>query len=130
MQTIEEKRSFLFSTRIRFSPQLQPVRETAIDKIMEQNLLLADGGLSFNRIVEQVASLRDVAIINARDVKDSPGRLLAHGRIVPVETTDDGGCFALVDTVRVQLWQIQQEAENRFSSRLLKNGFGRNSPSF
>jgi hypothetical protein len=124
MQTIEEKRSFLFATRLRFSPEVQPVRETAIDKIMEQNLLLAEQGLSFSGIVQQAASLGDVTVITARDVKDSLGRLLVRGRVVAIETTDDGGCFALLDTVRVQLWQIQQEAENRFSKvceRLFKD---------
>jgi hypothetical protein len=39
---IARKRSMLLSTRLRFAPQVQPLRETAIDKILEQNLLIAD----------------------------------------------------------------------------------------
>jgi hypothetical protein len=39
---LTERRLLLFSTRIRFTPHTQPIRETAIDKILEQNLLLCD----------------------------------------------------------------------------------------
>lgn len=52
---IERKRSILFSARIRFSPEVQPVRQTAIDKIVEQTLLLGEGskGLTVDEIVQQ-----------------------------------------------------------------------------
>ena len=39
---IARKRSMRLSPRLRFAPQVQPLRETAIDKILEQNLLIAD----------------------------------------------------------------------------------------
>ena len=54
---IAHKRSILFSARIRFSPEIQPVRDTAIDKIIEQNLLVADyeGGLTLKEIENQGA---------------------------------------------------------------------------
>jgi hypothetical protein len=123
MQTLEEKRSFLFSTRLRFSPQVQHVREDAIDKILEQSLLSADSGVDFNHILRQAASLGEVAVITARDVKDSLGRLLARGRAISLDTQEEGGRFALSDITRIQLWQVQQEAENRFS-RVCEKLFG------
>jgi len=54
---ITQKRALLLSARTRFTPEIQPVRETAIDKIVEQNLLLADctGGVTLREMEEQGA---------------------------------------------------------------------------
>ena len=54
---MKERRLLLFSTRIRFTPQTQPIRETAIDKILEQNLLLCDTPQSAREIESQCLDL-------------------------------------------------------------------------
>ncbi len=54
---IAHKRALLFSARIQFSPEVQPVHETAIDKLIEQSLFVGDKpeGLTIQEIERQRA---------------------------------------------------------------------------
>jgi len=44
---VAQKRSILLSARIQFSPETQPIKETAIDKVVEQNLFVDGKMISF-----------------------------------------------------------------------------------
>jgi hypothetical protein len=118
-------RSLVFSTRLRFSPQIHPVRETAIDKIVEQNLLLDEGGLTINGILDESLALKQgPPVLTAHDVKDSIERLLVRGRVAAVPVNGGSDRYTLSDIARIELWQSQHEAENRFTrvcDRLFKH---------
>ena len=54
VQDITHKRSMLFSARMRFSSATQPIKDTAVGKIAEQILLLADDtGLTVQQMQQQ-----------------------------------------------------------------------------
>ena len=55
---ISRKRSILLTARMRFSPQVQPVKETAAEKIIEQILFVSPigKGLSLEEIRERFSS--------------------------------------------------------------------------
>jgi len=42
MDELTEKRAILLSTRLRFAPEAQSIREAAIDRMVERALLLVD----------------------------------------------------------------------------------------
>ena len=85
---IARKRSILFCARIRFSPETQPIRETAIDKIIEQNLLIADSesGLTLREIDAQgtVSFAGGTPAISRLDMQKSLERLVESNRVIVV----------------------------------------------
>jgi len=125
VSTIEEKRALLFSTKIRFSPQLQSIREAAVDKIIQQNLLLTEDGrgLSVDALLSDVLSLEaGVPTLTVKDAKHSLGRLLASGRVIATAGAPEP-TYALSDTARIELWMIQHESEARLG-RVCSRMFG------
>ena len=116
-EEIATKRSLLFSARLRFSPETQPIRETAIDKIIEQNMLLADAdvGLSLWQIQEQGALCfaGGAPAIRQLDMRKSLRRLAAAGRVVVTEVNGDQ-LYHLSQTAREELWGIEEQTEKRF----------------
>src|SRR4030067_2367172 len=83
---ILQKREMLFTVRTRFSPQTQPVKETAIDKIIEQNLLLSDSkyGLTLEDIQKQgvLSFASGNNAISSSDIRASIKRLTAKERVL------------------------------------------------
>src|SRR5579864_5961152 len=120
---IARKRSILFAARVKFSPETQPIRETAIDKIVEQNMLIADtpSGLTATEIVNQgtVCFANGTPALSQRDVEDSLGRLLKAGRLDRVGDDKDR-TFRLSEDARVDLDDARTNAENRFDRVLRK----------
>lgn len=124
---IARKRSMLFSARIRFSPEVQPVRDTALDKIMEQNLLIADcdGGLTLKEIEVQgtVCFADGTPAISRHDMERSLERLAERSRVI-VTGRPDQKRYRLSEQSREELWETQRSTEARFStvvSKLFQN---------
>jgi hypothetical protein len=115
---IARKRSVLFSARIRFSPEVQPVRDTAIDKIMEQNLLVADceGGLTLKKIEQQgtVCFAGGTPAITRHDMEVSLKRLAECNRVI-VSVKLNQNKYRLSEEAREELWEMQRLTETRFS---------------
>src|SRR4030042_527353 len=53
-----DKKALLLSVRMRFSPEAQPIRELAIEKIIEQNMILADATLGLS--IKEIEQLLDI----------------------------------------------------------------------
>ncbi len=88
MSTIDKK-ALLISTRMRFAPESQPIKDTAIEKILEQNMLLADQdkGLSF-REIEQLFDLyidKRLSFFGRKTIDKALKRLIKQKRLILVE---------------------------------------------
>jgi len=124
---IARQRSVLFSARMRFSPETQPVRETAIDKILEQNLLVADsdGGLTLQEIEQQgaICFAGGTPAISRLDMQRSLERLIEADRVI-MSAEPGQERYRLSEQALQELWEIQRSAEARFArvvSRLFRN---------
>lgn len=124
---IAHKRAVLFSARMRFSPETQPVRDTAIDKIIEQNLLVADcdEGLTLREIEEQgvVCFAGGLPAISRLDMQKSLERLVEANRMI-VSGEPGQERYRLSEQALQELWEIQRSAEGRFArvvDRLFRN---------
>jgi len=127
-EDIGRKRSMLLTAAMRFSPQVQPVKETASDKIIEQILFVSTTGkgLSLEEIREIFSSGSGGYAISLSDMQNSLKRLHQKQRIVSVRT---GGLelYRLSDEASRDLGEMLHEAEARFNSvvdRLFKNAKG------
>lgn len=114
---MQTKRLLLFSTKIRFSPETQPLRDTAIDKLIEQSLLLSDDGMTMKQLDEQnvLCFLQGTSALPRRDFEAALRRLTTSGR---VRTQGEGvsARYVLADRIRAELWQVQSQAEQRFKT--------------
>lgn len=115
---IARKRSVLLSARMRFSPEMQPVRDTAIDRIIEQNLLIADcdGGLTLQEIEEQgsVCFAGGTPAISRLDMQKSLERLVESNRMIASGERDQKR-YRLSEQALQELWEMQQSTERCFS---------------
>ncbi len=127
MDTIDilTRRSVLFSARIRFSPEVQPVRDTAIDKIIEQNLIVADreGGLTLQEIETQgtVCFAGGTPAISRHDMEKSLARLVECDRVTTIGASHQKR-YRLSESSRNELWELQNSTESRFL-RVVSNLF-------
>ena len=83
--SIADRRSILFSARMRYASEIQPVREVAVDKIVEQNLLLAEKpeGLSLKEL-QQIGADSHIShfpIFNEYELQRSLERLTKGGSV-------------------------------------------------
>jgi len=121
---IKERRLLLFSTRIRFTPHTQPIRETAIDKILEQNLLLCDAPLPVREIECKCLDLNGRPVLPRNDIEAGLRRLV--GKSVNVEGEHEA-LYSLSDSRKTELWAFQNTAEQRYRNiinRLFKGTAG------
>jgi hypothetical protein len=91
IENIASKRSILFSARMRFSPAAQPIKDTAIGKMVEQKLLLADKeGLPIQQIQQQstVGVGDTMAALSRPDLERALAKLDEAGWVV---TSQDSG---------------------------------------
>ena len=120
---IARKRSVLLSARIRFSPQTQPIRETAIEKIIEQNLLIADKERELS--IEDIEKLGAVCFaggvpaIPTAETQKGLDRLVARGRVIPGRR-DSLRTYRLSQATLTELWEAQHLAEARFNKVVLR----------
>ncbi len=124
---IAQKRSILLSARIRFSPEAQPIRDTAIDRIIEQNLFITDSGegLTLQEMEEQgaVCFAGGTPAIRRLDMNKSLNRLVELGRIIPTESGAQSR-YRLSEQAFQELEEVQQSTDSRFEKvveRLFRN---------
>lgn len=123
---ILEKRSVLFSARMRFSPETQPIRETAIDKIIEQNMFVADceEGLTTKQLEQQgIFCLKSGSIITRPEIQASLERLENIDRIV-VNRKNRRKRYRLANNALQELKDLHRNTEQHFMhvvERLFKN---------
>jgi hypothetical protein len=120
------KRTILSTLTLRFSPQIQPIKETIIEKIIEQILLIFDSerGLSLQEIQDVLSSEIGGPRINLPDIENSLKRLVERVRI---NIVPEGKQFRLSEEARGELADMQRHAEMHFSSvvnKLFKNARG------
>ena len=115
---IIKKRSILFSTRMQFSPKTQPIRESAIDKIIEQNLLILDNdkGLTLHEIEESGAfCYPDQSLAISRvDIEKSLDRLIDSGRML-FEIKEYKKFYKLAEETKIELNETLVQAEKRLN---------------
>lgn len=82
---ISLKRLVMSAVRIRFSPEVQPIRESAIDKVVEQNIYVASQRewVAMEEIINQgMLSLpRSTPVVASKDIEKSLARLEQSGRL-------------------------------------------------
>jgi predicted transcriptional regulator len=124
-EIFHKKRAILFTTRIRFSPEVQPVKQTAIDKILEQNLLFFDKNMTIDELRREgiVCFKYDFDIITRQDMQESLDRLASKGRIT-VQKGDHENLYKLAENIRKELEREQEDADRLFEkvvNRVFKN---------
>lgn len=125
IEEIKQKRALLLTTRLRFSPQIQPIKQTAIDKIVEQILLVAnDGkGLSVKEIQSILYSESGGYIINIREIKNCINRLVIQERVA-IREQRQKHLYRLTEKARLNIEEMQREASRHLDvviNRLFKN---------
>ena len=119
------KRALLYSVRIRYGPETQPIREAAIDRIVQQLLLAGDSesGLTSAQLHEQDAGLLPIANfrISLPDVRNSLDRLSLANRVSVVEMIHPRS-YRLTNEAKAELARVQAEAEQRLE-RIIRNLF-------
>jgi hypothetical protein len=118
---IQAQRLLLFSTKIRFSPETQPIRDSAINKIVEQTLLLADEPSTVVDIQKQgdLCFLNGASALPIRDLEAALARLQEEGRVTQVEKGVPA-TFQLAEPVKTELWHAEAVAESRFKETINK----------
>jgi hypothetical protein len=116
-------RSLLLSARFRFSPEVQTIRDAAIDRITEQVLFYCDDprGFTEREILEQ-EQLGGIGLPPIT-VTQSVARLVCAHRVEPTRGTFEDS-YQLSTEARNQLEQIERETEERFqrvAARLFKH---------
>lgn len=122
---IARKRAILATARIRFSPEIQPVKENAINKITEQILYESsnEDGLIVGEIQDIFESQSGGCALNPSDMRRSLKELIANKRIVLTPKRDQERYNLSIET-RSEIAKIQEQSEARFDSiinRLFKN---------
>jgi hypothetical protein len=123
IEDITRKRSILLTTRTRFSPHIQPVKESSIEKIIEQILFYTEEGISLQEIQDDFASETAGYAISSHEIEDSLQRLVRKQRTVS-KPKGDLKLYRLSEQAGREIGEIQHQAEVRFSSvvnRLFKN---------
>lgn len=127
IKELTQKRSILFSTRIRFAPEVQPVKDTAIDKIIEQNLLVIknEEGLTLQELEEQGIFCfgGGVPAFRRQDIENSLDRLIKDNRVISSGERDLSK-YKLSDQTKKELTQLHKTTEQRFLrivDKLFKN---------
>lgn len=122
---IVKKRCILLTTRLRFSPEIQPVKEAAMDKIIEQVLLSADGekGVCLRDMEEVFAFGSGVDGIRGAILQASIKRLVTEGRIDEIGK-EKSRRYRLTKEARNEQGELWKDAQRRFGAvveRLFEN---------
>lgn len=122
---IKRKRAILLTTKLRFSPDVQPKKESAIDKIIEQTLPFDKNkiGLTQHEIKNIIYSESGSHILD-NEIKNSITRLIEGERIISERDRENNIFYKLSEATYLEVKKIKQQAENTFNSivrRLFKN---------
>src|SRR6185437_4352723 len=115
---LQAKRLLLFSTKLRFSPETQLIRESAIANLVEQSLLLAENGMTALEIQNQGALcfLEGASALPINDLESTLLRLIDAQRVIMVG--EPGGervaRYKLADAITSDLWHAHNVAEQNF----------------
>jgi len=116
---IRARRALLFSTRMRFSPETQPIKEEAIDKILEQIILTVsdDSGLSVKEIEKsrKLEFAGGTPAITRSEIENSIKRLLASKRILRIGEKHKKR-YVLSKSNANNLMEIQRNSESRIKN--------------
>ena len=126
------QRAMLFSARLRISHETQPVREMAIDRILERNLLVgySEDGLTLSEI-EQLNSNCEIGILpfinNKNDLRKSLERLVNEKKVIKKRTLNKTKYWLSKDSLE-ELRNVLRDTEKRFERvvdrhfNFIKNG--------
>lgn len=114
LEAVAIKRSVLLGARIRFSPSGAIVRQQAIERIIEQNLVSAEGskGLTENQLRELITLGGKMPVLRAFDVKTGLDSLIQSGRVRKI-TNRGKRRYVLSEEVKQEIQQILSESEER-----------------
>jgi len=122
---IKRKRAILLTTKLRFSPDVQPKKESAIDKIIEQTLPFDKNkiGLTQHEIKNIIYSESGSHILD-NEIKNSITRLIKEERIISERDKENNISYKLSEETYLEIEKMKQQAEDTFNSivgRLFKN---------
>lgn len=119
-QRVEEKRSILLTTSFQFSPQVQKLKETAIDKMLAQVLYSSakDQWLRRREVINLFYSTTGLYSIHENEIKDALQRIaLTTMRQIAVDIGSET-FYQLSDRLKQEMELLQREAENRLDKVL------------
>jgi len=124
-EDIKRKRAILLTTKLRFSSDVQPKKESAIDKIIEQILPFDKNkiGLTQHGIKNIIYSESGSHILD-NEIRNSIVRLIEGERIVSEKDRENNIFYKLSEDTYFEVEKIKQQAEDIFNSivrRLFKN---------
>jgi len=122
---IKRKRTILFTTKLRFTSDVQPKKENALDKIIEQILSFDENkiGLTLHEIKNIIYSESGSHILD-NEIINSIARLIEGERIVSEGDRKNNKFYKLSEKTYLEVEKIKQQAEDTFNSivrRLFKN---------
>ena len=126
IEDISQKRAVLLTTRLRFSPQTQSIKQVVTDKIVEQILTVAnDGkGLTAGGIQSIFSSESGGHTIGLPELRDSINRLLNQERVEVAASKGQTRLYRLSEKAQADIEEIQREASRRLEAvvnRLFRN---------
>ena len=108
------KRLMLFSVRTQLSSELQPVRELAVEKLVERMLLIAPDTTAGELATQTALSLGQSAVgLTRLDIQQALERLRVKGRLIA--SGKKHRRFHLTPPARTELETIRAEAEQRYA---------------
>lgn len=123
IEDIQQKRAILLTVRLRFAPQVQPVKEAALDKIAE--LMLFAGGRNGSTLdeIQEAFVITSGHEINPTELRASLKRLQESGRVLRVRVGRPDG-YILSDDAKGEVEGSVRGAEALLRSvvrRLFRN---------
>ncbi len=124
-EDIKRKRAILLTTKLRFSSVVQPKKESAIDKIIEQILPFDRNKRGLTQLeIKNIIYSESGSHILDNEIINSTARLIEGERIVSEKDRENNIFYKLSKETYLEIEKIKQQAEDNFNSivkRLFKN---------
>ena len=116
-RNIQRERDTLSSMRLRFSPEVQPIREAACDGIIESILFVnaEEQGLAFDDILRLVAKECQLPTVAREQITESLGRLETASKVLTLEVVGEV-LHTLSPQAREAIGQARHQAELQFDA--------------
>ncbi len=102
----------LLSTRLRFSSHIQPIKQEAIDRLVEQAIFISSKDKLTNReIIQTLKSVFKKTIISDKETRDSLKRLIDRERVV-----EEKNSYRLDANANEEISKLSGDAQSQFSS--------------
>lgn len=122
---IKRKRAILLTTKLRFSSDVQPKKESAIDKIIEQILPFDKNKIGLTQHeIKNIIYYESGSYILDKEIRNSIARLIERERIISEKDRENNIFYKLSEETYLEVEKIKQQAEDTFNSivrRLFKN---------